>query len=56
MAVHLVGRLRDEFGIDVPIELFLEQLTLRELVGRVVAAGAEGDALASLLDEIEAER
>jgi 3-oxoacyl-[acyl-carrier-protein] synthase II len=55
MAVHLVGRLRDDHGIDVPIELFLEQLSLRELVDRVIAARDAGDALSSLLDELESE-
>ncbi|MFH8290925.1 beta-ketoacyl synthase N-terminal-like domain-containing protein [Streptomyces sp. NPDC018059] len=66
-AVHLVGRLRDDFGIDVPITLFLEELTLQELAARVVeskeaeraenadgAAGAE-DSLDALLAEFEAE-
>jgi 3-oxoacyl-[acyl-carrier-protein] synthase II len=56
MAVHLVGRLRDELGIDVPIELFLEQLSLRELADRILAARDAGDALGSLLDELESER
>ncbi|MGW7363011.1 beta-ketoacyl synthase N-terminal-like domain-containing protein [Streptomyces sp. NPDC054841] len=59
-AVHLVGRLGDEFGLDVPIELFLEQLTLSEMVDRIVAdratAGSEDPgSLEALLDEFEAE-
>ncbi|KAA2256059.1 hypothetical protein F0L68_26800 [Solihabitans fulvus] len=54
-AVLLVGRLSDEFGIDVSIELFLEQLTLAELAARIVAAASPDDSLASLLDEFEAE-
>jgi len=52
-AVHLAGRLRDDLGIDVPIELFLEQVSLHELAARITALG-EGTAdsmLASLLDE-----
>lgn len=55
-AVLLVGRLHDEHGLDVPVELFLEQLTIRELADRIVApAGAGDDLLDSLLDEIEAQ-
>jgi acyl transferase domain-containing protein/acyl carrier protein len=53
MAVHLVGRLRDDLGIDVPIELFLEQLSLRDLVDRVLSTREASDALSSLLDEVE---
>ncbi|MER5888546.1 beta-ketoacyl synthase N-terminal-like domain-containing protein [Streptomyces sp. NPDC001941] len=53
-AVHLVGRLRDELGLDVPVDLFLEELTLRELAGRIAAGGPGDDELASLLDEFEA--
>ncbi|MEU1021804.1 acyl carrier protein, partial [Streptomyces sp. NPDC005904] len=57
-AVHLVGRLRDELGIDVPITLFLEELTLQELAVRIVEAkepdGAD-DSLDALLAEFEAE-
>lgn len=54
-AVHLVSRLHDEFGVDVPIELFLESLTLRQLAERITAiAEKAGDGLlASLLDEVE---
>jgi 3-oxoacyl-[acyl-carrier-protein] synthase II len=56
MAVHTVGRLRDDLGIDVPIELFLEQLSLRELVDRILTAQDAGVELSSLLDEIESEQ
>ncbi|MET9430482.1 beta-ketoacyl synthase N-terminal-like domain-containing protein [Streptomyces sp. NPDC003036] len=54
-AVHLVSRMGDEFGIDVPIDLFLEQLTLAELAARIVALRAGDDELDALLDEFEAE-
>jgi acyl transferase domain-containing protein/acyl carrier protein len=56
-AVHLVSRLHDDFGVDVPIELFLEPLTLRQLAGRIVAIadGADDALLAALLDEAESQ-
>ncbi|WP_051820224.1 type I polyketide synthase [Streptomyces sp. NRRL S-920] len=57
-AVHLVGRLRDDLGIDVPITLFLEELTLQELAVRIVEAkepDAAEDSLDALLAEFEAE-
>ncbi|MGV9879882.1 beta-ketoacyl synthase N-terminal-like domain-containing protein [Streptomyces sp. NPDC003006] len=57
-AVHLVGRLRDDFDIDVPITLFLEELTLQELAARIVEAkepDAADDSLDALLAEFEAE-
>ncbi|WP_055700798.1 type I polyketide synthase [Streptomyces silaceus] len=55
-AVHLVGRLRDDFGIDVPITLFLEELTLHELADRIVESKETGeDSLDALLSEFEAE-
>ncbi len=57
-AVHLVGRIGDEFGVDVPFDLFLGQLTLAEMAARIsssAAPDAEGDSLASLLDEFESE-
>ncbi|AZM55527.1 hypothetical protein DMA15_25565 [Streptomyces sp. WAC 01529] len=57
-AVHLVGRLRDDFGIDVPITLFLEELTLQELAVRIVESkepDAAEDSLDALLAEFEAE-
>ncbi|MEU5777293.1 thioester reductase domain-containing protein [Streptomyces venezuelae] len=43
-SVHLAGRLRDELGIDVPIELFLEPVTLGEMTIRIVEfkEGGEG--------------
>ncbi|MBM7169124.1 hypothetical protein JQK87_11990 [Streptomyces sp. G44] len=60
-AVHLVGRLRDDFGIDVPITLFLEELTLQDLASHIVGAkespeaAAAEDSLDALLAEFEAE-
>lgn len=54
-AVHLVGRMRDEFGVDVPIDLFLEQLTLGAMVERIVALRAGDGELDALLDAFEAE-
>ncbi|MET7311741.1 beta-ketoacyl synthase N-terminal-like domain-containing protein [Streptomyces sp. NPDC005571] len=54
-AVTLVGRIRDEHGIEAPITLFLEELPLHELIDRI-AAGSADDPLASLLDEFEASR
>ncbi|MEE1757214.1 beta-ketoacyl synthase N-terminal-like domain-containing protein [Streptomyces sp. SP18CS02] len=54
-AVHLVGRMRDEFGVDVPIDLFLEQLTLAELAARVTALRSGDDELDALLAEFESE-
>jgi len=56
-AVQLVSRLRDEFGVDVPIELFLESISLRELVTRITAIGdrADDNMLAALLDELDSE-
>jgi 3-oxoacyl-[acyl-carrier-protein] synthase II len=56
-AVHLIGRLRDDFGVDVPVELLFEEITLAELAGRIttVAAGGEADGglLESFLDEMD---
>ncbi|MCX0246619.1 MULTISPECIES: beta-ketoacyl synthase N-terminal-like domain-containing protein [Streptomyces] len=52
-AVHLVGCLRDDFGLDVPLTLFLEELTLDELARRIVEAGSPDDALDALLSEFE---
>ncbi|CAM5460244.1 putative protein OS=Streptomyces alboniger OX=132473 GN=CP975_24370 PE=4 SV=1 [Streptomyces alboniger] len=57
-AVHLVGRLRDDFGIDVPITVFLEELPLQELATRIVESkerDAAEDSLDALLAEFEAE-
>ncbi|RSM77997.1 hypothetical protein DMH04_34115 [Kibdelosporangium aridum] len=56
-AVHLVGRMRDEFDIDVSIDMFLEQLTLAEMAALISAAKSPGgdDSLTSLLDEFEQE-
>lgn len=43
-SVHLAGRLRDELDIDVPIQLFLEPVTLKEMTIRIVEfkEGGEG--------------
>jgi acyl transferase domain-containing protein len=57
-AVHLAGRLRDELDIDVPIQLFLEPITLREMTVRIremKQSGAADGALDALLAEFEAE-
>jgi len=56
-AIQVVTRLRDEFGVDAPLDLFLEQVQLRDLVTRIATLddGADDGLLASLLDEIEAE-
>ncbi|MEU7279574.1 beta-ketoacyl synthase N-terminal-like domain-containing protein [Streptomyces sp. NPDC045431] len=54
-AVHLVSRMSDEFGVDVPIDLFLEQLTLAELAARIVELRSGDDELGALLDEFESE-
>ncbi|QOV35586.1 hypothetical protein IM697_36935 [Streptomyces ferrugineus] len=57
-AVHLAGRLRDEMGVDVPIQLFLEPVTLKEMTTRIVEMKQNGDAdgaLDALLAEFEAE-
>ncbi|MEW1687147.1 beta-ketoacyl synthase N-terminal-like domain-containing protein [Streptomyces sp. NPDC091265] len=54
-AVHLVGCLRDDFDLDVPITLFLEQLTLHEMARRIIAVRDGDDSLDALLAEFEAE-
>ncbi|MFF4414583.1 beta-ketoacyl synthase N-terminal-like domain-containing protein [Streptosporangium sp. NPDC001559] len=50
-AVFLIGRMRDDFDLDVPVTLFLEKLTLREIAERIVRP--EENLLTSLLDELE---
>jgi acyl transferase domain-containing protein/acyl carrier protein len=50
-AVHLVGELRDKFGLDVPIKLFLEELPVRDIIAAVLAP-PEDTLLESLLDEV----
>jgi acyl transferase domain-containing protein/acyl carrier protein len=52
-AVTLAGRIRDDLGVDVPVEVFLEPSSLRGLVSRIAAIAGDG-LLASLLDEAEA--
>ncbi|MFD0418342.1 thioester reductase domain-containing protein [Streptomyces sp. NPDC127108] len=42
-SVHLAGRLRDELDIDVPIELFLEPVTLKEMTTRIVEIKEDGE-------------
>ncbi|WP_435211130.1 beta-ketoacyl synthase N-terminal-like domain-containing protein [Streptomyces sp. bgisy034] len=57
-AVHLAGRLRDELGVDVPIQLFLEPITLKDMTIRIIEikqGGEDGGALDALLAEFEAE-
>ncbi|MFJ8534712.1 beta-ketoacyl synthase N-terminal-like domain-containing protein [Streptomyces sp. NPDC093591] len=57
-AVHLAGRLRDELGIDVPIQLFLEPITLKDMTSSICEMKRNGDAdgaLDALLAEFEAE-
>ncbi|MFE7269690.1 beta-ketoacyl synthase N-terminal-like domain-containing protein [Streptomyces sp. NPDC057623] len=57
-AVHLAGRLRDELGVDVPIQLFLEPVTLKDMTHRIVDMKENGHAdgaLDALLAEFEAE-
>ncbi|MBC3839737.1 hypothetical protein GXW82_04390 [Streptacidiphilus sp. 4-A2] len=57
-AVHLVGQLRDDLGLDVPITLFLEDLPLPEMALAIIAAATPDtgeDSLSALLDELEAE-
>ncbi|MGN9760590.1 beta-ketoacyl synthase N-terminal-like domain-containing protein [Streptomyces sp. SD31] len=57
-AVHLAGRLRDELGIDVPIQLFLEPITLKDMAISICEMKRNGDAdgaLDALLAEFEAE-
>ena len=56
-AVHLVGRLRDDLDLEVPITLFLEDLTLPEMARRIIDTGwpdTGEDSLDALLAEIEA--
>ncbi|HZB29068.1 MAG TPA: beta-ketoacyl synthase N-terminal-like domain-containing protein [Streptosporangiaceae bacterium] len=50
-AVHLVGELRDKFGLDVSVKLFLEELPVRDIIATVLAP-REDPLLESLLDEI----
>ncbi|NJP88022.1 hypothetical protein HCN51_00880 [Nonomuraea sp. FMUSA5-5] len=53
-AVFLVSELRDRFALEVPIELFLTERPLRELIARAVHGDAEEeDLLGDLLDEFE---
>ncbi|MFC4008664.1 beta-ketoacyl synthase N-terminal-like domain-containing protein [Nonomuraea purpurea] len=51
-AVFLVGELRDRFTLDVPIELFLNELPMNELIARILRED-DDDPLGDLLDELE---
>jgi 3-oxoacyl-[acyl-carrier-protein] synthase II len=51
-AINLIGRIRDELSIDVPVDLFFADLSLSELADRITSAD-RGTGLASLLDELE---
>jgi acyl carrier protein len=51
-AVHLIGELRDKFGIDVPVTLFVEELSVRDIIA-VALAPPDESLLESLLDEID---
>jgi acyl transferase domain-containing protein len=50
-AVHLVGDLRDTFGLDVQIKLFLEELPVRDIIAAILAP-PDDTLLESLIDEI----
>jgi acyl transferase domain-containing protein/acyl carrier protein len=53
-AVHLAGKLQDDFGVDVPLEIFFEATSLRDLAALIVAEASSADnLLAALLDEAE---
>lgn len=56
-AIHLVDRLEQEYGLEVPLELLLDRLSLRELVEASCApadpSAGDADLLGALLDEIE---
>lgn len=51
-AVHIIGELRDTFGLDVPIKLFLEEVPVRDIIAAVLAPPDE-TLLESLLDDLE---
>jgi 3-oxoacyl-[acyl-carrier-protein] synthase II len=57
-AVHLIGRIRDDYGVDIPLELLFEEITLPELARRIADAMAGQDSANTLLerflDELEA--
>lgn len=52
-AVQLIGKLHDSFGVDIPIDVFFEDLTLSRLAARIAAASST-DLLESVLDQIDA--
>ena len=58
-AVHLIGRIRDEYRVDIPVGLFFEEITLAELARRITGVRAARDAdstlLEQFLDEAEAQ-
>ncbi|MEV4112478.1 beta-ketoacyl synthase N-terminal-like domain-containing protein [Nonomuraea sp. NPDC049695] len=51
-AVFLVSELRDRFGLDLPIETFLREHTLNEIIARALNP-EDDDPLGDLLDELE---
>ncbi|MEQ4718555.1 beta-ketoacyl synthase N-terminal-like domain-containing protein [Nonomuraea sp. B19D2] len=51
-AVFLVSELRDRFGLDVPIDTFLREHTLNEIIAKALNPG-DDDPLGDLLDELE---
>jgi acyl carrier protein len=51
-AVHLIGELRDKFGIEVPVTIFLQELTVRDIIAAALAPPDEA-LLESLLDDID---
>ncbi|MEV0231422.1 beta-ketoacyl synthase N-terminal-like domain-containing protein [Nonomuraea sp. NPDC050786] len=51
-AVFLVSELRDRFGLDIPIETFLREHPLNEIIARALNP-EDDDPLGDLLDELE---
>ncbi|MEV1176023.1 beta-ketoacyl synthase N-terminal-like domain-containing protein [Nonomuraea sp. NPDC049784] len=51
-AVFLVSELRDRFGLDIPIETFLREHTLNEIISKALNP-EDDDPLGDLLDELE---
>jgi amino acid adenylation domain-containing protein len=57
IAVQVISRIRERFGIDLPLQSLLSSSTLADLASEIAAKQAEqlqGDGLTSLLEEIEA--
>ena len=58
LVIQLATRIRESFGVEVPIQRIFEALTLSDLALSVTTAQlemADQDELARLLDETEAE-